>query len=261
MLLRDGDAGLEVFMVRRHLNSDFVGGAYVFPGGSLDEADCTLTRYAGLDPAEAARRLELPADRALGHWGAAIRETFEEAGVLLARRQGQVPALADEEHWEALRQHLLDGSLAWADLLAREDLQLACDLVAYFSHWITPEGTPKRFTTRFFVAKAPPGQKPLADDREVEAGVWARPQDALDAYARGEMTMIFPTLRTLEELATFKTADEAFAACQGRVVVANLPRIVERDGEPVVLLPGDAGYDEAAGGAPVAFDPSKVKGA
>jgi 8-oxo-dGTP pyrophosphatase MutT (NUDIX family) len=258
MLLRDGARGLEVFMVRRHLNSDFVGGAYVFPGGSLDEADCALTRYAGIAPAEAARRLELPAERALGHFGAAIRETFEEAGVLLARRHGAVPSLDDEEHWEARRKALLDGTLAWADMLAAEELELACDLVGYFSHWITPEGTPKRFTTRFFVAAMPAGQTPLADEKEVEAGVWVRPADAL---ADKTMTMIFPTIRTLEELATFQTAADALAACQDRQVVANLPRIIERDGEPVVLLPGDPGYDEAAGGEPVKFDPSKVRGA
>jgi 8-oxo-dGTP pyrophosphatase MutT (NUDIX family) len=261
MLLRDGAAGLEVFMVRRHLNSDFVGGAYVFPGGSLDEADCTLTRYGGLAPEEAARRLDLPADRALGHWGAAIRETFEEAGVLLARQGGQVPALADEARWEAHRRELLAGTLSWCDLLDREDLVLACDLVAYFSHWITPEGTPKRFTTRFFVAMVPAGQRPLADEKEVEAGVWVRPAEALAAYERGEMTMIFPTLRTLEELATFKSAAEALAACRERVVVTNLPRVVVRDGEPLVLLPGDAGYDDAAGGEAVKFDPSRVRGA
>jgi 8-oxo-dGTP pyrophosphatase MutT (NUDIX family) len=262
MLVRDGAAGLEVFMVRRHLNSDFVGGAYVFPGGSLDAADCTLLeRYEGVSPETAAQQLELAPERALGHWGAAIRETFEEAGVLLARRGGQVVSLADEDHWQEHRRHLLDGTLSWAELLAKEDLMLACDLAGYFSHWITPEGAPKRFTTRFFLAKAPEKQHPLADDREVEEGVWLRPADALAAYARGEMTMIFPTLRTLEELAGFAGADAALEACRGRKVVANLPRIIQRDGEAVVLLPGDAGYDEAAGGPAVAFDPSKVRGA
>ncbi|MDB5101393.1 MAG: hydrolase, partial [Cyanobacteria bacterium RYN_339] len=139
-----------------------------------------------------------------------------------------------------------------------EELELACDLVGYFSHWITPEGTPKRFTTRFFVAAMPAGQTPLADEQEVEAGVWIRPAAALGDKT---MTMIFPTIRTLEELATFKTAADALGACRDRRVAANLPRIIERDGVPVVLLPGDPGYDDAAGGAPVAFDPSKVRGA
>lgn len=267
MLLRDGDDGLEVFMVRRHLNSDFVGGAYVFPGGSLDAADCDaviLPRYGGIDPANAARALELPAERALGHWGAAIRETFEEAGVLLATRGGRVLELADEaahNHFHARRQALLDGTLGWAAFLTEEDLTLACDGVHYFSHWITPEGAPKRFTTRFFVAAMPPAQRPVTDDREVEAGCWVRPADALAAHARGEFTMIFPTIRTLEELATFPSTAAAVAACQGRQVVASLPRVVERDGEPIVLLPGDAGYDEAAGVQGVAFDPSQVRGA
>jgi 8-oxo-dGTP pyrophosphatase MutT (NUDIX family) len=266
MLIRDGADGLEVFMVRRHLNSDFVGGAYVFPGGSLDAEDCApalLSRYSGTNAEEASTRLGLPADRALGHWGAAIRETFEEACVLLARRDGELLDMTQEnarKHWLARRAGLLDKTWNWAEFLAQEDLQMDCSAMFYFAHWITPEGTPKRFSTRFFLAIMPAAQRPVADEREVEAGIWVRPDDALARHRTGEITLIFPTIRTLEELATFGTTADAVAACQNREVTAKLPRVIERSGEPVVLLPGDAGYDEAAGVGAVRFNPSTVRG-
>ncbi len=276
LLLRDEAEGLEVFMVRRHLNSDFVGGAYVFPGGGLDPTDLEpdlLARLAGVDDAKAAR-LDLPAERARAHWVAAIRETFEEAGVLLAGYGAGEPAAtasrpdppglvsmrtaAELAHWGERRAALLDGRLGWAALVAADDLRLAGDQVGYWSHWVTPEGAPKRFSTRFFVAEVPADQEPMADEQEVEAGIWIRPVDALRERERGQMTMIFPTVKTLEELAGFARAADVVAACAGREVVARLPRIVLRDGQPAVLLPGDEGYEEACGQPPPAFDPSRM---
>lgn len=263
ILARDGVRELEVFMVRRHLASDFIGGAFVFPGGSLDEDDCApelLAHFAGPAPEAAAAAMGLAPERALGHWGAAIRETFEEAGVLLAYRAGAPVSYEDEAsraYWAERRRRLLDKEIAWGAFVSEEQLQLAGDRVAYFAHWITPEGVPKRFTTRFFVAEAPAHQHPLPDEREVDQGVWVSPQAALDAYARGEMTMIFPTLRTLEELAGFAAAADLMAACEGREVVTRLPRVVQRENEVVILLPGDAGYHEAAGQPTPPFDPSK----
>lgn len=264
LLLRDEAEGLEVFMVRRHLNSDFVGGAYVFPGGGLDPQDLApevLARLAGVTDADAARLADLPADRARAHWVAAIRETFEEAGVLLAGPGGTPVAMrtdAELARWGDRRAALLDGRLGWAALLAEEDLTMAGGGVGYWSHWVTPEGTPKRFSTRFFVAEVPADQEPMADEQEVEAGVWIRPQDALRDRAAGKMTMIFPTVKTLEELAGFARAADVVAASAAREVATRLPRIVTRDGAPVVLMPGEPGYDEAAGQPPPAFDPSRM---
>lgn len=263
LLLRDEAEGLEVFMVRRHLNSDFVGGAYVFPGGGLDPADLepdVLARLAGVGDAEAAR-LGLATDRARAHWVAAIRETFEEAGVLLGGPGGlpvSMRTAAELAHWGDRRAALLDGRLGWAALLAEDDLTLAGGRVGYWSHWVTPEGTPKRFSTRFFVAEVPADQEPMADEQEVEAGVWIRPVDALRERAHGKMTMIFPTVKTLEELLGFARAADVVAACAGRAVPTRLPRIVLRDGQPAVLMPGDEGYDEAAGLPPPTFDPSRM---
>lgn len=264
LLLRDGPTSLEVFMVRRHLSSDFVGGAYVFPGGGLDEDDCDLgllSRCHGVTLHEAAQYLGLEAERALGHWAAAIRETFEEAGVLLAKRGNTLVAMAahsDRSHWDERRAHLLDRELAWGDMLVAEDLLMACDHLHYFAHWITPEGVGKRFTTRFFLAVAPADQTPLADDREVEAGVWIAPADALARHAAGTMTMIFPTVKTLQDLAAFADTRAALAACVDRRVIAILPRVLTADGVSRIVLPGEAEYDTAAATVPPSFDPTKT---
>ena len=250
-------------MVRRHLNSDFVGGAYVFPGGGLDPADLApdvLARLTGVTEAEAAR-LGLAPDRARAHWVAAIRETYEEAGVLLAGPGGAPVSMCtapERAHWGARRAALLDGTLGWAALVTGEDLELAGGRVGYWSHWVTPEGTPKRFSTRFFVAEVPADQEPMADEQEVEAGVWIRPVDALHEREAGRMTLVFPTVKTLEELTGFARAADVVAACAGREVVTHLPRIVVREGVAAVLMPGDPGYAEAEGEPPPAFDPSRM---
>ncbi|MNS47831.1 NUDIX domain protein [compost metagenome] len=263
MLVRDGAAGLEVFMLRRFLNADFIGGAYVFPGGRLDESDCeaaVLAHSGGVSPAQAGSLLGLDPDRALAHWVCAVRETFEEAGLLLAYRDGALVPMRDDSsraHWADSRRRLLDGDLSWSELVTGERLTLACDQLHYFAHWITPEASPKRFTTRFFLARVPEGQDPLPDQREVDHGEWVMPAQALAAHRRGELPMIFPTVRTLEELSAFATAADALRACHHRPVVARMPKIIDRDGELVFLLPGDPGYD-AAGLPPERFNPWKL---
>jgi 8-oxo-dGTP pyrophosphatase MutT (NUDIX family) len=264
LLLRDGAAGLEVFMVRRHLASDFVGGAYVFPGGAVDpddEAADLHRRLSGTDAEAWGTLLRLPTERAAAHVVAALRETFEEAGVLLgATPDGPVAMAAgsDRARWEALRADMLAGRMSWRAIVEAEALTFTADRLAYFAHWVTPVGTPKRFSTRFFLAEAPEGQEPLADDREVEAGVWLRPEEALEARRSGKMTVILPTARSLEALLPFRTAADAVAHARGRPVATMLPRVVLRDGEPVALLPGDAGYDEAAEAPLPTFDPSRM---
>lgn len=238
IVARDGAEGLEVYMVRRHQASGDFGGAFVFPGGLLDEADCRLIEACdGVRPEVAAERLALSPERAIGHMVAAIRETFEEAGVLLASRDGAPVALErDRDRWITLRRQLLDGDCAWDEIVAEEGLTLGCGRLGYFAHWITPEAAKSRFTTRFFVAELPEGQVPLPDAREVDHGEWVRPEAALAAHERGEMPMIFPTVRTLEELSSFERAGELVAACEGREVTARLPRMVRRDGEMAIVL-------------------------
>lgn len=242
---------LEVFMLRRNLQSDFVGGAYVFPGGGVDDHD----RHVNLEPicqgrsdAEASAQLGIDSG-GLAFWVAAIRESFEEAGILLAYgSHGEIvrfddPAVA--ERFVTHRHAVDDGDRRLVEVCAEEGLRLAVDGMHYFSHWITPEGAPRRYDTRFFVARAPVAQIPIHDDHEVIANVWIRPVDALARHRAGEFEMIFPTIRTLRAIERFTCADDllAAAAAIGDVPTV-LPRIVEDEGGLRIVLPGDAGYDD-----------------
>ena len=262
MLVRDGAEGMEVFMLRRNLNSDFVGGAYVFPGGAVDEAD----RHADLEAVCEGRSDDeasvlLGVDRGgLAYWVAAIRECFEEAGVLLAVDEaGTVVSLADEEVAERYRLHrkAVDaGDRRLIEVCEVEHLRLAVDQIHYFSHWITPVGPPRRYDTRFFVAAAPPEQVPLHDDRETIANLWVRPLDALERHAAGELDLIFPTIKNLEAIGRFdRSADLLAAAAAIGEVPAILPRIASDEHGVRILLPGDEGYDEAINAPPVSGIP------
>jgi 8-oxo-dGTP pyrophosphatase MutT (NUDIX family) len=250
MLVRDGDDGVEVFMLRRNLASDFVGGAYVFPGGAVDDHD----RHQNLDAvcrgrsdAEASAQLDIDAG-GLAYWIAAIRECFEEAGVLLAYdTTGAVVRLDDPATKSRFAEHrraVDTGERRLVDVCGDEHLQLAVDCMYYFSHWITPEGAPRRYDTRFFVARAPDAQEPLHDDREVIANLWIRPTEALRRHERGQFDLILPTVRSLQALERFATADDVLAAASAiESVPTVLPRIVEDRGGYRIVLPGDAGYD------------------
>jgi 8-oxo-dGTP pyrophosphatase MutT (NUDIX family) len=251
MLVRDDASGaLEVFMLRRNLQSDFVGGAYVFPGGGVDDHD----RFADLE-AVSAGRSDAEASSQLGiesgglaFWVAAIRESFEEAGVLLAYDGPDLIRFDDpvvETRFAEHRGAVDRGERRLVEVCRAEGLRLAVDTMYYFSHWITPEGPTRRYDTRFFVARAPAGQVPLHDDREVIANLWIRPSDALAAHRAGQFEMIFPTVRSLLAIERFGTADEllAAAAAVGEVPTI-LPRIVEDAGGLRIVLPGDPGYDE-----------------
>ena len=253
LILRDGLDGLEVFMLKRNLNSDFVGGAYVFPGGAVDPAD----RHLDLEPvcegrtdADASRRLGIDGG-GLAFWVAAIRESFEEAGVLLAYDlDGYVDLDADvtAAHWNHHRQQVDTGQLTMVDLCRLEGLRLACDEMHYFSHWITPEGAPRRYDTRFFLAAAPPNQTPLHDDHEVIANEWVRPLDAIARCEAGQMTMMPPTIASLRTISRFSTAAEALdAAREITQVPAVLPRVVSVDGGVRIVLPGDPDYGAPSG--------------
>ncbi|HEV2368582.1 MAG TPA: hypothetical protein VGR90_01825 [Acidimicrobiales bacterium] len=255
MLVRDLPAGagpgIEVFMLRRNLNSVFVGGAYVFPGGAVDEADRhqNLGPYsAGRSDAEASALLGV-GDGGLAFWVAAVRECFEEAGVLLAYdRHGQVLSLADpdtEARFSGYRREIDTGARTLVDVCIAEDLNLAVDRIHYFSHWITPVGAPRRYDTRFFVTAAPEEQVPLHDNRETIAGIWIRPAEALERHRARELDLIFPTIRNLEAIGRFdRAADLLAAAVRIESVPAILPRVVD-DGNGVrIVLPGDPLYDD-----------------
>ena len=254
MILREGDAGFEVFMLKRNLNSDFVGGAYVFPGGAVDPAD----REVDLEPVcegrsdvEASRRLGIPSG-GLAFWVAAIRESFEEAGVLLAYddsdRIVDLDDSAGVDRWAEHRIAVDNGERQLIDVCHSEGLRLAVDAMHYFGHWITPEGAPRRYDTRFFLAAAPTNQTPLHDDHEVIANEWLRPADGLARVESGELTMMPPTMASLRAVARFATAADALAAATEITDVPTiLPQVIATEGGVRIVLPGDPRYDGEPG--------------
>jgi 8-oxo-dGTP pyrophosphatase MutT (NUDIX family) len=239
LLVRDGADGLEVFMVERHHQIDFATGALVFPGGQVDPSDADpalAERCAGaaLDAATRAIRV------------AAIRETFEESGVLLARRHG-AHELVDAEALRGIearhRAALAAGERRLGEIVAAEDLELALDLLVPFAHWITPVFMPKRFDTWFFLAAAPADQVALHDGHESVDSVWLTPAAAEAARRSGRRTIIFPTLLNLRKLGRAARVADALGNARREPIVTVLPRVVKRGETPTMVLPADAGYD------------------
>jgi 8-oxo-dGTP pyrophosphatase MutT (NUDIX family) len=250
MLVRDGRDGVEVFMLQRTLEAVFASGMYVFPGGAVDDADRSPDVEAwcdGLTDGQASGVLEVAAG-GLAYWIAAIRECFEEAGVLLARQPDGTFVRFDEPDVEsrylAHRSAVHGGRLRLIDLCSDEGLRLATDDIHYVSHWITPIGERRRFDTRFFVARAPQAQEPLHDEHETIASLWVRPADALARQERGELAMIAPTMKNLELLAPHATADEALAATAslGRPPVIQPKLRLDADGRVEVVMPSDPDF-------------------
>lgn len=218
MLLRGGDAGVEVLMLRRHPESVFAADAWVFPGGRVDPVDQVVDGIVvGPSDADASRALGLRSG-GLAFWVAAARECFEEAGILLARHHGTGEWL-DTTRWGAAgvsdyRGDVLAGRRSLFDVLSAEDLVLDLSDVHYVSHWITPPGGVRRFDTRFFVAPAPSGQVASHDRGETVESVWTTPTDALARHAAGEVHLVFPTIRNLQALAGFPSASEVLRAAR-----------------------------------------------
>lgn len=250
MLVRDGDDGVEVFMLRRNLNSDFVGGAYVFPGGGVDPADGAPDvepLCVGRTDTEASSLLGVDSG-GLAFWVAAIRESFEEAGLLMAvDAAGEMLRFDDEDVNDRFVDHRRSVDAAertLVDVAREEDLRLATDRIHYFSRWVTPLGAPRRYDTRFFIAHPPEAQDPVHDDHEVIANLWIRPADALERHGRGEFELIFPTVRSLEALARFSTAEEIVRhAAAISDIQPVLPTIEEGPHGLRIVLPGDGSYD------------------
>ena len=247
-LVRDTARGLEVLMLQRNFNLGFMPGVHVFPGGALDAADDTAGLRAlcfGLDDAAASRTLGLERG-GLAYWIAAIREAFEEAGILLAYdTSGRIVSFAGaaSARYDAHRRALDGNRNGFAAMAQREGLRLAADRLLYFGHWITPVGIPRRFDTRFFLAVAPEGQEARHDNRETIAHAWVGPQEALDLCTRAALQLRFPTVKTLERFAACSTTAELITEISASKNVQKLLPRVTRDGRSV--LPGDPGYEEA----------------
>ena len=239
VLLRDADAGLEVFMVKRHGASAVLGGAYVFPGGKVDPADSEPSALAQLS--EPLDRLhaglgepQLGIEAAAGIWVAACRETFEEVGVLLS-------CGATLAHIERAAALLREGH-GFADVLATLGLSLDCGNIVPWSRWVTPRVPSvmtKRFDTRLFVVAVPDGQRAVHDDRETVDSAWLTPREALSRYWDGQIGLAPPQIMTMAHLARYRGVAEVLAAARNRLPPLIEPEPFEQDGTRVIAYPGD----------------------
>ncbi|MFF2524064.1 NUDIX hydrolase [Streptomyces liangshanensis] len=249
MLLRDDHAGLqgpEVHMLRRQASMAFAAGAYVYPGGGVDPRDDNRpVGWAGPGRDVWASRLGVDAASAQAIVCAAVRETFEEAGVLLAgETPGTVVGDTTGDDWEADRAALVRHELSFADLLDRRGLVLRSDLLGAWARWITPEFEPRRYDTWFFVAALPTGQRTRNASTEADRTVWISPAAAIEAYDKGDLLMMPPTVSTLRALTAYGSAAEALAAAADDAAaggpdltpVLATARLV--DGELVLSWPG-----------------------
>ncbi|MEO6714484.1 MAG: NUDIX hydrolase [Mycobacteriales bacterium] len=243
VVLRDAAGhGVEAYVLRRLTSMSFAPGMYVFPGGSVDDSDrADDVPWSG--PAAAEWAAALSADVALARAlvCAAVRETFEECGILLAGPDGG-PVVALDESWASERAALQTGAATLRDILVRRGVPLRADLLRPWAHWVTPEFEPKRFDTRFFVAALPAGQRPAHFGGESDRGEWVRPADALERQAAQDIAMLPPTAFTLAELAEFGSAQDVLDAAQSREIQRVLPKVVVTGDDVRLLLPGDDGY-------------------
>ena len=241
MLLRDGDDGMEVFMVVRHQGNDFAAGALVFPGGRVDPEDHDLAADTSvfpplndIDAGAAALRV------------AAVRETFEECGVLLARARGEATLLSAARLRGIETTHraaMTHGERTFGAILAAENLVLAPDTLVPFAHWITPERTPKRFDTHFFLAAAPSDQIALHDGEEAVDSVWISPATALKEAKAGTHKLVFPTQMNLQKLARHPMSAAAMDTARESRIVTVMPKHEHtRDGIRLLRLPLEADY-------------------
>jgi 8-oxo-dGTP pyrophosphatase MutT (NUDIX family) len=227
------EGGVEVFMVRRHINSEFVPDAFVFPGGSVKPSDSASERVPPCAPVPEGR-----VALGTGFRVAALRECFEEAGVLVARRGNAPLAIPPEDvaRFAAYRNALDRDEMTLEDVADREGLTLATDELLHWAHWITPEAFPKRFDTHFFLAAMPERQEAAHDQLETTAGVWITPEEALAGSERGEFPIVFATIHQLRALTGLSHVDAARARFADTTPKTIMPRVVERDGASVILL-------------------------
>jgi 8-oxo-dGTP pyrophosphatase MutT (NUDIX family) len=244
VLLRDMTAGLEVYLLRRLTSMAFAGGMHAFPGGAVDprDVDDDALGWLGPPPSDWANRLGTSEPEARGFVCAAIRETFEESGVLLASRPDRSPIVAVGQAWEAERQALVARRLALSVLLRRRGLAVRSDLLRPWAHWITPRFEPRRYDTWFFLAGLPDGQQARNVSGEADRAGWARPADALAAAEGGDVDILPPTWAVLEQLAAYETVDMALADANGRSIETVTPGWVDEAGEIRLVLPGEAAF-------------------
>ena len=237
LLLREGSGGMEVFMVVRHHQIDFASGALVFPGGKADPQDfddALIPFLSGQHDDADMRAAQV----------SAIREAFEECGILLAREHGSADIISGERlaKLQEFREPMNSGEVSLIDFLRQQQLQLACDQLIHFAHWITPPMMPKRFETHLYLAIAPADHVALHDGYESVDSIWIAPGTAVAQAKSGQRTVIFPTLRNLEKLATASSVGEALDNARASSIVPVLPWTEHREDGQYLCIPTEAGY-------------------
>jgi 8-oxo-dGTP pyrophosphatase MutT (NUDIX family) len=266
ILIRPAKAGgWEIFLARRNQKQAFMAGAYVFPGGQLEETDSDpqLENYIKtadvFDPCRLLQDNNLPIEKARGLFIAAIRETFEEVGILLGgKTTGNFVSFYDKnvlKRFNDYRPELNASQITLAEIARKEKILLFPDTMIPYAHWITPEFEKMRFNTRFFLAKLPPCQTPVADAVELTESLWVAPQKALEMQREQKILLMPPTLKTIEELAAFRDIEELFSATKKKIIYPILPQLAGNS----LKLPHDPEYSiDAYKRPPNPNEPSRI---
>jgi 8-oxo-dGTP pyrophosphatase MutT (NUDIX family) len=252
ILLKDiKPIGFEVFLLKRHEKSSFMGGNFVYPGGRVDREDgslesCSFSKGMTLEEAQNILGGTISPEESFAHWIAGVRELFEEAGILFAYDQKgnlfQIKSREEQEKFSNYRAHLQKGKITICQMVQEEKLLFALDQIHYYAHWITPEARSERFDTRFFLSRYPLGQEASHDQKETTAEAWLTPQKALEENLKGEVMLSPPTLKTLEDLSRFKTVDEVFHSLQNEDIRPILPILTKISSGPLIIFPWDPEY-------------------
>jgi len=253
ILLRDQEPdGFDAFLLKRHEKSSFMGGNYVYPGGRVDRNDGSVETRSlskGMTLEEAIKIFGgvFSPEESFALWIAAIRELFEEAGVLFAYdHKGGLLQIRNREEREKFlhyRKLLQEGKINICEIAQKENLRFALDQLHYYAHWITPEAQPHRFDTRFFLTRCPSGQEASPDQKETTAGIWITPRKALEENRKGDVILSPPTLKTLEDLSRFKTMEDIFHSLKKEDIRPVLPFLTRISDTPLIIFPWDPEYE------------------
>lgn len=242
VVIRQGDDKPEILMVKRNSRSAFAA-AYAFPGGVLEDCDRLVYEHCLKVPAAKANQMLRLASDGLEYFSAAVRELFEETGILLAAGNAS-------ENLQSIRQQLNSGQLLWSKAVREYGFKMDCDKLHYFAHWVTPLSEPRRFTTRFFLAVLPAGQIAEHDGQELIDSCWMTADAVLASAKAGDMQLIYPTYATLRDIRPLSTTDEIVGWAKAQVrsgVDEVLPAIIQAASGSKVVLPGDDRYPRGAG--------------
>ena len=251
MIVRDSDVGMQVFMMKRSLRSNF-GGIWVFPGGILEDQDQDIAKknyFSGINEKKAKAILNYDQE-SLSYWIASLRETFEETGALIANRENNsffTPTEDEAINLERLRSDLNNGKISFISILKQLKLKIALERLIYISHWITPDVETKRYTTRFFLTSLNEEVTLTHDDFEGTDSKWIGINEALEAHKAGRISLIMPTIKNLESISSYKNTQEMISAknaIKAKDIPAIEPKFFKENGQWKGLLPGEYGYED-----------------